>query len=253
MLYAWQGPVNFRGILLRRLLSAIRLRLTSAWLSMSSSYHYNMCSRSVLLLLCRLKDADIREWKRVSQLLVEVCGKMSDQITALSESSPTPVSDHSSVEWQQRISLIEQDFARRDELKDMEVEKLKNENVWLQNRLSEKLQQTRHQNDVIDSLKRELIESVQQTEISEGRRLCYEHKIKVLEEQLEKLMASACEKHATSGSDMEESSRARLELTDCQRDTSTLVHTILEDQQLPMRILRKRSEEKENSEIVRLS
>lgn len=99
-------------------------------------------------------------------------------------------------EWQQKCLVLEQDFLSKEETRILEIEKLKSENIWLQNRLAEKLQQTRHQNDVIEELKRDLIESVQQTEISEGRRLCYEHKIKMLEEQIDKLTMSR------SGTDM---------------------------------------------------
>lgn len=147
----------------------------------------------MLLLLCRWKDADIMEWQYACNALVDVCSKMSEHLVSnqseiVKVDLPHDQDDHS--EWKHRCVALEKELASRDELKNSEIEKLKSENSWLQHRLSEKLQQSRHQNDVIDELKRDLIESVQQTEISEGRRLCYEHKIKILEEQLDKLTLS---------------------------------------------------------------
>lgn len=83
--------------------------------------------------------------------------------------------------WQTKLQTLEQS-------KNEEIDKLQTEINWLQHRLAEKLQQTRRQNDIIDELKRDLVESIQQAKISEGRRLCYEHKIKNLEEQLEHVL-----------------------------------------------------------------
>nr|WP_238374152.1 hypothetical protein [Chlamydia caviae] len=147
----------------------------------------------MLLLLCRWKDADIMEWQYTCNALADVCSKMSGQLVcSKSEVLQVDLSHEQDIhlEWKHRLLALEKEFSSRDEVKNSEIEKLKNENSWLQHRLSEKLQQTRHQNDIIEELKRDLIESVQQTEISEGRRLCYEHKIKVLEEQLDKLTLS---------------------------------------------------------------
>ncbi|WP_375793976.1 hypothetical protein O1W69_00910 [Chlamydia sp. 12-01] len=133
------------------------------------------------------------EWQYACNALADVCSKMSGQLVSnKSEVLQVDLSHEQDVhlEWKHRFLALEREFSSRDEIRNSEIEKLKNENSWLQHRLSEKLQQTRHQNDVIDELKRDLIESVQQTEISEGRRLCYEHKIKILEEQLDKLTLS---------------------------------------------------------------
>ncbi|QVE49604.1 hypothetical protein SBV42_02645 [Chlamydia crocodili] len=133
------------------------------------------------------------EWQYACNALADVCSKMSGQlIPSKPELSQEDLSCEQDIhlEWKHRFSALEKEFLSRDEVRNTEIEKLRSENGWLQHRLSEKLQQTRHQNDIIDELKRDLIESVQQTEISEGRRLCYEHKIKILEEQLDKLTLS---------------------------------------------------------------
>ncbi|KPZ36524.1 hypothetical protein GWE_04415 [Chlamydia psittaci NJ1] len=181
---------------MRRLLLAIKLHLTSMWSSnstCSSSNHYDIYSRSMLLLLCRWKDADIMEWEYACTALADICSKMSEQLLSNKsevEQAVLPNEQDMHSEWKYRFSALEKEFASRDEMRSSEIEKLKNENNWLQHRLSEKLQQVRHQNDIIDELKRDLVESVQQTEISEGRRLCYEHKIKILEEQLDKVTLS---------------------------------------------------------------
>ncbi|AHK63767.1 hypothetical protein [Chlamydia avium] len=179
---------------MQRFLSVIRLHLTS-WLSNFFFLHqYNIYSRFTLLLLCRWKDADIKEWQSACNLLLEVCNKMGTELSSrtskLLDAGPVLGEEQKIAEWKQKCLVLEQDFLSREETQTLEIEKLKSENIWLQNRLAEKLQQTRHQNDVIEGLKRDLIESVQQTEISEGRRLCYEHKIKMLEEQIDRLAMS---------------------------------------------------------------
>lgn len=179
---------------MQRFLSVIKLHLTS-WLSNFFLVHhyYNICPRFTLLLLCRWKDADIKEWQSTCNLLLEVCTKMGADLSSrakLIEVESMPQEEQKISEWQQKCLVLEQDFLSREETRILEIEKLQSENIWLQQRLAEKLQQMRHQNDVIEELKRDLIESVQQTEISEGRRLCYEHKIKMLEEQIDKLMMS---------------------------------------------------------------
>ena len=92
-------------------------------------------------------------------------------------------------EWEKRVCELQSRLASQEDESRQEISKLQAENHWLQNRLAEKLQQSRHQNDVIDELKRDLVESVQQMEVSEGRRLCYEHKIRVLEEQIDRFLA----------------------------------------------------------------
>ncbi len=147
----------------------------------------------MLLLLCRWKDADIMEWEYACAALADICSKMSGQLLANKSEvvqAALPNEQDMHAEWTYRFSALEREFASRDEMRNSEIEKLKNENNWLQHRLAEKLQQVRHQNDIIDELKCDLVESVRQTEISEGRRLCYEHKIKILEEQLDKVTLS---------------------------------------------------------------
>ncbi|EPP34548.1 hypothetical protein CP10139811_0877 [Chlamydia ibidis] len=173
---------------MRRLLSAIKLHLSSLWSSNPSPLlpnSYDNYSRSMLLLLCRLKDADLVEWQYACNTLSEVCSRMSN--TILLDKPSASSSKDALTDWENKYLELKKDYLFRDEQRQQQIEKLQNENSWLQNRLAEKLQQARHQNDIIDELKRDLVESIQQTEISEGRRLCYEHKIKVLEEQIDKL------------------------------------------------------------------
>ncbi len=143
----------------------------------------------MLRLLCRWKDSDIMEWEQVCSILSGVCSRMSGKLASLqkeTQDSCDQENERINFQYKEQLSALEEEYIRRQEAKDQEIEKLQGENHWLQNRLAEKLQQIRHQNDVIDEIKKELLQSVQQTEISEGRRLCYEHKIKQLEEQLQR-------------------------------------------------------------------
>ncbi|WP_348664150.1 hypothetical protein [Chlamydia vaughanii] len=174
------------------------------------------------------------ELQYASSILAEVCSKMSSDLIS-NTSSVLEVEEvngettHS--EWKHRLSVLEQDFSSREEMRNAEIEKLKSENSWLQNRLSERLQQTRHQNDIIDELKRDLIESVQQTEISEGRRSCYEHKIKILEEQLDKLTMSRIPETDMFEQGSEESLAKQKELIDL-NSTLKQLHKKQTDQEM---------------------
>ncbi len=141
----------------------------------------------MLLLLCRWKDADIMEWQHVCDLLSNVCSKMGNKLVTLQECIIENIpqqEENSDDDWKAKYLALEEKIIAQEEAKNTELEKVQRENSWLQNRLVEKLQQTRLQSDMIDQLKKDLINSVQQTEVSEGRRLCYEHKIKLLEKQL---------------------------------------------------------------------
>ncbi|MEF9496691.1 hypothetical protein [Chlamydia sp. 04-14] len=184
------------------------------------------------------------EWQYACNALADVCSKMSGQlIPSTSELLQEDLSNEQDahLEWKDRLSVLEKEFLSRDEVRNTEIEKLKNENGWLQHRLSEKLQQTRHQNDIIDELKRDLIESVQQTEISEGRRLCYEHKIKILEEQLDKLTLSRIPETDMFEQGSKESSLKQQEIIDL-NETIMILHQKKSDQ-----------DKKYQEEIARLS
>jgi len=166
-----------------RLFSVLKLHFSSFWSSKSSSYR--SYSRSMLVLLCRWKDVDILELQHVCDLLSEVCSKMSSQLLMLQEREQAPQQEDKREEWEEKFVELKEKLAFQEEEKQKEIAKLHSENLWLQNRLAEKLQHARLQGDMIDQLKKDLIASVQQTEISAGRCLCYEHKIKQLEKQLE--------------------------------------------------------------------
>lgn len=178
---------------MRRLLSFVKLYFSSLYKGSSvSDCDYCSYSRSMLLLLCYWKDSDIEEWKYACNTLLKVCYAMQEQYQNVHLKEEGRGADSSNQnnqdaltlersEWQTKLSTLKQ-------AKDQEIDKLQTEINWLQHRLAEKLQQTRRQNDIIDELKRDLVESIQQVKISEGRRLCYEHKIKNLEEQLEHVL-----------------------------------------------------------------
>ncbi|AAD18761.1 hypothetical protein CpB0648 [Chlamydia pneumoniae TW-183] len=176
-----------------RLLSILKLHLFSLRSSSSLSPHYyHSCSRSMLHLLCRWKDADIMEWQQICNILSGVCSRMSGKLVSLQkETQDSCHQEHERIhlQYREQLSALEEEYRRREEAKNQDLEKLQQENTWLQNRLAEKLQQIRHQSDIIDEIKKELLQSVQRTEISEGRRLCYEHKIKQLEEQLQRYVS----------------------------------------------------------------
>lgn len=142
----------------------------------------------MLLLLCYWKDIDISEWKYACNTLLNVTYAMQErhqftQLKNFSQTSQNIVSDDHC-----ELTKLKNKLIAVEQLKNQEIEKLQTEINWLQHRLAEKLQQTRRQNDIIDELKRDLVESVQQTEISEGRRICYEHKIRILEGQIEQIL-----------------------------------------------------------------
>lgn len=177
---------------MRRLLSFVKLYFSSLYKGSSvSDSSYHSYSRSMLLLLCYWKDSDILEWKYACNTLLNVCYAMQERhqfdYRLKNDNVQTEslvnhdVVDLERTMWQTKMQSLEQ-------LKNQEIDKLQTEINWLQHRLAEKLQQTRRQNDIIDELKRDLVESIQQAKISEGRCLCYEHKIKNLEEQLEHVL-----------------------------------------------------------------
>ncbi|SPN73742.1 hypothetical protein C10C_0585 [Chlamydia serpentis] len=173
-----------------RLLSTLKLHLSSLRSSSPLSPHYyTTCSRPMLRLLCRWKDADILEWQHVCSILSAVCSRMSGKLVSLQKETQNFCPQEAQLidlQCQEQLSALEKEYVHQEEIKNQEIQKLQEENNWLQHRLAEKLQQIRHQNDIIDEIKKELFQSVQQAEISEGRRLCYEHKIKQLEEQLQR-------------------------------------------------------------------
>lgn len=171
-----------------RLLSLLRFRKVRAF---TSPDQYEEYSRSMLQLFCLWKDSDIVEWENTCQMLFGVCSKMSEDLLRNKKQMQiqSASKEQSLAEWEQQVCELKSQLASQENANQQEISKLQAENHWLQNRLAEKLQQARHQNDVIDELKRDLVESVQQMEVSEGRRLCYEHKIRVLEEQIDCFLA----------------------------------------------------------------
>lgn len=142
----------------------------------------------MLLLLCHWKDIDISEWKLACNTLLNVNYAMHERHQLSQLKSCTTISQRVMESDHCELEKLKHKLHAVEQLKNQEIEKLQTEINWLQHRLAEKLQQTRRQNDIIDELKRDLVESVQQTEISEGRRLCYEHRIRALEGQLEQVL-----------------------------------------------------------------
>lgn len=171
-----------------RLLSWLRFRKVRSFIPPDQYEEY---SRSMLQLFCLWKDSDIMEWENTCQLLFGVCTKMSEDLLRNEQQQQIQSADKEQAlaEWEKRVCELQSRLASQEDESRQEISKLQAENHWLQNRLAEKLQQSRHQKDVIDELKRDLVESVQQMEVSEGRRLCYEHKIRVLEEQIDRFLA----------------------------------------------------------------
>lgn len=195
MIYRWGESCLIRGISLvwlwslvkLRLLSLLRFRKTRSFIPPDQYEEY---SRSMLQLFCLRKDSDIMEWENTCQILFGVCIKMSEDLLRSERQMQiqSASKEQSLAEWEKLVSELKFQLASQEDESRQEISKLQAENNWLQNRLAEKLQQARHQNDVIDELKRDLVESVQQMEVSEGRRLCYEHKIKMLEEQIDRFL-----------------------------------------------------------------
>ena len=171
-----------------RLLSLLQFRKIRSFIPPNQYEEY---SRSMLQLFCLWKDADIMEWENTCQILFGVCTKMSEDLLRNQKQIQIQSAnrEQSQAEWEKTVCELKSQLASQEDESRQEISKLQAENSWLQNRLAEKLQQARHQNDVIDELKRDLVESVQQMEVSEGRRLCYEHKIKILEEQIDRFIA----------------------------------------------------------------
>ncbi|ANH78422.1 hypothetical protein Cs308_0251 [Candidatus Chlamydia sanziniae] len=170
-------------------MSILKLQLSSLWsVDPSSPHYYDTCSHAMLRLLCRWKDTDTIEWQYICDILVNVCSKMSEQLLVLQQgTTETHFDNYDQIdaEYEGKVLALEEKLSSCEAIKNHEIEKLQAENTWLQSRLVQKLHQFRYQNDIIDQLKKDLINNVQKTQLSEGRRLCYEHRIRQLEEQLE--------------------------------------------------------------------
>lgn len=123
-------------------------------------------TRPMLFLLYRLKEAQLAELEQTCIELMGVCRRMGEAL----------------VEYQSDVTTLEQ-IQEECLSKLEEIKRLEAENTWLQQRLTEKMQLTRNQSDLIDELKQGLIESVQQSE-HEKRDQSYEHRIQTLEKRL---------------------------------------------------------------------
>ncbi|WP_213318737.1 hypothetical protein [Chlamydiifrater volucris] len=119
--------------------------------------------------------------------------KMTEDIQHFSEEHlSSTISEDESILHRQEIFSLRAEMRDLEDNKNAEIEKLAGENSWLRDRLEEKLRLSQYRGEVIDGLKREIAKLANEAEIGESRRLCYEYRIKVLEDRLEKVPMQEC-------------------------------------------------------------
>ncbi|WP_213358088.1 hypothetical protein [Chlamydiifrater phoenicopteri] len=169
----------------------------------NASFSYEKLPSSFLSFLCYNKDQEIEGLEVLLKELMAAMLRMAEDIERVSEMRlSSTISEDESILREEEIFSLRAVIRDLEESKNTEIEKLSGENKWLRDRLEEKLRLSQYRGEVIDDLKREIAKLANEAEIGESRRLCYEYRIKVLEDRLEQ---NPLEESIASNSSREES------------------------------------------------